>query len=605
MTGTRRFMVMGALAALLGACGSGSGGAGRGSGTGSGGVASSGGVVGSGGVASSGGAVGSGGVTGSGGVMGSAGIAASGGVVGTGGVAGQPGSGGRAVPPGTGGASAGFSGSAGRGGSAGTTGASGGAVTGGASGGGGPGGTGGAAQPASLVVTSAEDAYWQTGALTPVGGPGAVIVHETVTYQTFDGFGGSFTERGWSALAALSEGDRARAMDLLFGGQGLRFSVARLPIGASDYALDRYSLDMTDSDSTPDLTLEKFSIARDMQNLIPYLRAALAVKPDLRLLADPWTPPVWMKKGPFSSSPAPSSYDGGSMSDDPATLAAYAGYLTRFVQAYASQGIDIAAVAPQATPTFQQTFPSCVWSAGLYVKFIRDYLGPSFVSQGVTAKIMLGIFANGLMDADIATAVMADPAARSFVAAIGVQDNMISSVSTLAAFGVPLLQTEQDPGNDPFHSSGSGGEPFSMIPANGYGFALAGWQELRAWLNGGVSSFLVKHMALDTLGANLDVARVWPQDALLVVDTTLHTLTITPAFHVLRHLAQFVDRGAKRVAVVTDGALEPLAFQNTDGSIVTVIYNPGPAGQTTVSVGDVTWQFAIPGQGFATVVKRP
>jgi len=112
-------------------------------------------------------------------------------------------------------------------------------------------------------------------------------------------------------------------------------------------------------------------------------------------------------------------------------------------------------------------------------------------------------------------------------------------------------------------------------------------------------------MALDTLGANLDVARVWPQDALLVVDTTLHTLTITPAFHVLRHLAQFVDRGAKRVAVVTDGALQPRAFQNPDGSIVTVIYNPGPAGQTTVSVGDVTWQFSIPGQGFATVVKRP
>ena len=81
-------------------------------------------------------------------------------------------------------------------------------------------------------------------------------------------------------------------MKLLFDAtDGARFVFGRIPIGASDYAIDRYTLDETAND----YTMTNFSIAHDRTLLIPYIKAALAVNPNLRLWASPWTPPTWMK----------------------------------------------------------------------------------------------------------------------------------------------------------------------------------------------------------------------------------------------------------------------------------------------------------------------
>ena len=43
----------------------------------------------------------------------------------------------------------------------------------------------------------------------------------------------------------LSETDRDTALRLLYGADGARFAFGRIPIGATDYAIDRYTLDET------------------------------------------------------------------------------------------------------------------------------------------------------------------------------------------------------------------------------------------------------------------------------------------------------------------------------------------------------------------------
>src|SRR3546814_1544682 len=53
--------------------------------------------------------------------------------------------------------------------------------------------------------------------------------------------------------------------------------------------------------------LTKFSLERDKTKLIPYIKAALAVKENIRFWASPWTPPVWMKTGYKKNSGADSS----------------------------------------------------------------------------------------------------------------------------------------------------------------------------------------------------------------------------------------------------------------------------------------------------------
>ena len=49
------------------------------------------------------------------------------------------------------------------------------------------------------------------------------------------------------------------------------------------------------------------------------------------------------------------------------------------------------------------------------------------------------------------------------------------------------------------------------------------------------------------IGLFIDTTRVWPQNALLTVDTSARTLNITPTYYVFRHLSQFVAAGAKVV----------------------------------------------------------
>ena len=77
----------------------------------------------------------------------------------------------------------------------------------------------------------------------------------------------------------------------LFGTSGAHLSYNRMSIGANDFALSYYSLD----DVAEDLTLANFNIDRDRYILIPYIKEAMKINPDIKIWASPWTPPFWMK----------------------------------------------------------------------------------------------------------------------------------------------------------------------------------------------------------------------------------------------------------------------------------------------------------------------
>ena len=179
---------------------------------------------------------------------------------------------------------------AGTGGAAGSTpgGATGGAsatADGGAGQGGGAGTTQPLPPPLPPLVTSAEGAYWKTdGQLTEVAsGAADVTINDGAVAQRWDGFGGTFSERSADYLSQLSASDKEMALRLLFGPDGLRFNRGRIPIGASDYAIDRYTLDETPGDTS----MSKFSIERDKQKLIPTSR------------------PLWRSPPGFISGPVP------------------------------------------------------------------------------------------------------------------------------------------------------------------------------------------------------------------------------------------------------------------------------------------------------------
>lgn len=151
--------------------------------------------------------------------------------------------------------------------------------------------------------------------------------------QEIDGFGGAFNEKGWEALLLLTPDEREEVIKELFDPQqGAKFNICRVPIGASDYAISRYTLDETKDD----FGMKDFSIKRDKEYLIPYVKAAMEYKPDLQIWGSVWTPPTWMKTN--------EAFDGGNMKDDPRVFGAFALYLARFVEEYQAEEIGRAHV---------------------------------------------------------------------------------------------------------------------------------------------------------------------------------------------------------------------------------------------------------------------
>lgn len=453
--------------------------------------------------------------------------------------------------------------------------------------------TGGPPVTPPALVTSTEGAYWvTTGTLQEVDNETATVtVEDTATAQTWEGFCGAFNEKGWDYLSLLDETDRDLALELLFGTDGCRFTMARIPIGATDYAMDRYTLDEVPSGST-DPELEHFSIARDEERLIPFVQAAQAVQGGLRFWASPWTPPTWMKEGPFKDD---WPFDGGSIKGDATTLNAFARYFVQFVQAYAEHGIDIELVSPQNEPGYSGTYPTCAWAPDTYRDFVGQYLGPALADAGLNTGIMLGTFNGGPGDTTIVSETMDDPDARSYIERLGYQWGMLNNIADAAQYDVPVWQTEHECGNYPWLPGFVEG-----TAPNDHAYAVETWSRIRNWIKAGVTAYGTWNMVLDTIGVSIDTARPWPQNALLTVDTSTGTLNVTPAYYVFRHLSQFVDPGATVVA--TSGA-DALAFKNTSGTLVTVMYNSGEATTYVLSVRGELLQFAMPANGWATVIQ--
>jgi glucosylceramidase len=504
---------------------------------------------------------------------------------------GTTGSGGVSATAGTGGSAAGGTGgtTSSRGGTTGGGGTQGSAGRGGT---GGAGGTGGTTAATSALVTSSSSGYWKTGTWTESTASATVTVNDATSYQTWEGFGGAFNEKGWSYLTTQQMKDQA--ISLLFAKDGCNFAWGRIPIGASDYAMDRYSLNETAGDTA----MSSFSIDRDKMRLIPYIKAAQAVKSNIRFWASPWSPPTWMKTGPYNpnTGASHSNFDGGVMKSDDATLKAFALYLVKFVQGYAGEGINVEVVSAQNEPNYQQNYPSCHWDSATYVSFVGKYLGPALTSASLTTKVMDGTLSNPSGDADIGQMVLKDATAKGFVKAIGVQWGMADSgpVTTLKGLAgtIPLWLSETK----------CGGSIGSTAPApNDFNYGRDTWGYITGAIKNGLTAYNAWNMVLDKGGLGIDDTRKWPQNALLVADAG--TVTATPAYYVFRHFSQFVDPGAKRVDATGGDAI---GFKNPDGSLVAIMFNSGSANNSyVVSIGGKKLQFAMPASGWATIKYAP
>jgi len=185
----------------------------------------------------------------------------------------------------------------------------------------------------------------------------------------------------------------------------------------------------------------------------------------------------------------------------------------------------------------------------------------------------------------------------TYIKGFGVQWNLQSVVATLSAKG-PVMQTEHRCGNYNFESPYWDRSRYDASKAqNDHLYGEESWQLIRDWIVSGVNSYSAWNMVLDSVGKSLDN---WPQNALLVVDRSAKTLTVTAAYYAFRHYSRYIMPGATRIAL--DGSKDALAFKNLDGSIITELYNSGASPKkTTLGIGGALYQFDVPAHGWATL----
>jgi glucosylceramidase len=206
-----------------------------------------------------------------------------------------------------------------------------------------------------------------------------------------------------------------------------------------------------------------------------------------------------------------------------------------------------------------------------------------------------------------------------YVKGFGLQWNLHDAVNTLAAKGVPVMQTEHRCGNYNF------GAPYwdetrysSSKGQNDHLYGEESWQGIRDWIVAGVNSYSAWNMVLDTAGKSLDG---WPQNALLIVDKAAKKLITTPAYWTFKHFSATIALGATRLNATTTsdaykGAgtskygsdkvaydqVNAFGFKNPDGSVVVQAYNKTTASKKTiVAIGTALYQIDVPAHGWATL----
>jgi len=256
---------------------------------------------------------------------------------------------------------------------------------------------------------------------SPSNANNSVEIDAATTYQTIDGFGYTLTGGSVEVINQLSETKKNELLQELFGNgeNGIGVSNLRISIGASDLNSTVFSYDDMPSGQT-DVNLEHFSLAKD-QSLIDMLKKILSINPSIKIIATPWSPPVWMKDNGSSI--------GGSLK--PEYYGVYAQYFVKYIQAMKAQGITIDAITPQNEPLHPGNNPSLLMLAEQQRDFIKNNLGPAFSAANIATKII--VYDHNADNIEYATTILSDPEAAKYVdgSAFHLYGGSISALTSL------------------------------------------------------------------------------------------------------------------------------------------------------------------------------
>jgi glucosylceramidase len=376
-----------------------------------------------------------------------------------------------------------------------------------------------------------------------------ISVSVQTSYQEIDGFGFTLTGGSAELINVMSEPTKASLLQELFGTgkKDIGVSYLRISIGASD--LDKMVFSYNDlALGETDILLEQFSIDEDRKNLIPVLKKILAINPNIKILASPWSPPAWMKtnNAPKGGSLKTKYYD------------VYAQYFIKYIQAMKLEGITIDALTVQNEPLHPGNNPSLYMAAEQQADFIKLSLGPAFESAKIDTKII--IYDHNADRPDYPISVLNDSEANQYIdgSAFHLYGGKIESLSVVHEKHPDknIYFTEQwigAPGDFPndlkFHV-----KELIIGATRNWSKTVLEWN-LAADPDSGPHT---KGGCTRCLGA-------------ITIDGDI--IKRNPAYYIIAHASKFVRPDSVRIESNTSTALPNVAFKTPKNEIVVIVFN--------------------------------
>lgn len=394
-----------------------------------------------------------------------------------------------------------------------------------------------------------------------------ITIDPLVTFQTIDGFGFCMTEGSAEVISGLAATQQDALLNELFNkSTGIGVSVIRISIGASDLSSSDYSY----NEVAGDVNMTNFSLAGpDLTYLIPILKKALAINPNIKILATPWTPPRWMKTN--------NSWIGGSLNTS--YYAAYANYFVRYFQAMSAQGINIWAITPQNEPENPNNDPSMSMTSTEEKNFINNNLGPAMASAGYS-NIKIIAFDHNCDNTSYPTDVCNN------------STYVDGSAFHLYAGSITALTTVKNNTNKNIYfteqftsSTGSFSGDFGWHMQNVVTGAVNNWAKTVLEWNVANNS---------NIGPNTPGGCTTCLGAYTINTSTSYTRNVS--YYIIGQVSKFTSAGAVRIlSSSSNSAIATSAFKNPNGSLVVLAYNSSAtAKDVKILNGTRSFTYSIP-----------
>jgi len=433
--------------------------------------------------------------------------------------------------------------------------------------------------------------------------------------QSILGFGGAFTDAAGIQLESLSNVTKALLIQSYFGPDGLEYSLARVPIGSTDFSTRCYSY----AETKDDFDLKSFKLTEEDLNLkIPYLlwASSLSRRP-LRLFGSPWSPPNWMKSNGDCAGYGRIKGDPASQGPEGKYYKAWAAYFVRFLEEYRNLGLEFWGVTAQNEPTDGYipffSFNCLGFTAEEQRDFIKFHLGPAltaFNSFNFSSSINLMILDDNRVRAwKWVNTVLSDPEAANYVngTAIHWYWNSISSplVTTDLHNVFPskfILATEACDGWMPFEHQVWLGD---WSRAEDYATSII--EDLNNWVVGWTDW----NLALDMQGGPN-----WAEnfvDAPIIVNKERDEFYRQPMFYILGHFSKFLPPESIVIKTKVERAFNMQALaavwqEEGVDVLVLVLHNKSYWPQSVIVTLDVnhkrTYETLMPPKSIRTILIR-